>query len=463
MLETTHLLLRNNFRNVIRNIRMSPLLYVFFFSMMLGSIMLFAVLTFFIQQAHVQIRLEEVFFALFLIFLMKSAADMHTYFIKAHSVCYALSTPSNQVKTVGEIFLAIALTELLIWICLSTMYLVSCSLLGMNITYVVEYVFFCGGIFLACMLGCILVLAFYSPYQERLFLISIVFLHYWISQSFLAILVTTPGVVCYCIWSMRRAQDSYLFVPRKDRINEKSKAKVRTIIFSICCRELTVLWRERILISFVFAAVSTAVFTGYLSIYGTEIFIPEEIQKITGNMLPAMFVFLGLYVVVIYTSVFPGLNMFLNEEKTMWILRNLPVENRDVVYGKILALVMCYIASLPFLAYISIFIGLKNIIFLGWLLSFSFVIGVVVSIPLGAKYVGKKSDILLLYSVAMILFLITIVAASFGFVLQKKPLAAISFYIFMLAVAGLLLIGSVRLSVKILDQMHESTGRTKYI
>ncbi|MEM0467478.1 MAG: hypothetical protein QXX20_07825 [Candidatus Thermoplasmatota archaeon] len=455
MFETTQLLICNNVRNVIRNIRSSPFLYLFFFFMMVGSIVLFAVLTFFIVKTRVLVRIEEVFFTLFFIFFIKSAADMYTYFIKAHNVAYALSTPSKQGHIVGEIFLAILSTNFFIWISLSLLYLLVLRMLGINIMYPQEYVFFCIGIFLATMMGSMMVLQFYSPYRERLVLLGIVLLHYWISQNFLAISITTPGVLLYFLWTLRRSQDSYLFVPRKDRIKEQSQARIRSVVSSLCHRELTILWRERLLASFVLASISTGVFSGYLSIYGTDIFIPEELQKITGNILPLMFVFLGVYIMVIYTSVFPALNLFLTEEKTMWILRHLPLESKAIVYGKVLTMAVCYIASIPFLAYISLFIGIHHIILLCWLFSFSYIMGVAISVPLGVKFVGKKSDILLLYCVALLIFSIMLVAASAGYFLQKKPIASISFYILTVAIASVLLLFSLRFSSKILQQGNE--------
>jgi hypothetical protein len=456
VLETTRLLLLNNQRNLIRNIRLSPVLYLFFSLMMIGSVIMFGVLTFFLLRAQVKIRIEELFFALFIIFLMKSAADMHNYYVKAQNVAYALSTPKKQQQTVVEIFLAILFTQLFIWFSLSSLYLIVVAAMGINIYYPLEYFFFFTGVVLATMIGSMMILHFFSAHRDRLVLVAIVFIYYWMSQNFWAVIVTFPGVLLYFVWTLRRAKDSYLFIPRKDRVKEKTQAHIRGMISSLCYRELTVLWRERLLVSFVFASVSTSVFSGYLAVYGTDIFIPESIQKITGNMLPVMFVFLGLYVIVIYTAVFPALNLFLTEEKTMWILRNLPVKNYDIVIGKTLALTLCYVASLPFLAYIIIFIGTDTFLFLLWLLSFSFIIGVVISVPLGAKYVGKKSDILLLYSVAMILFIIVTITASVGYMLRNDVLTASTFYIIMLASAGICLIISLRLSANILSQKAET-------
>jgi len=169
------------------------------------------------------------------------------------------------------------------------------------------------------------------------------------------------------------------------------------------------------------------------------------------TLLSFTFVFLGIYIVVIYTAVFPALNLFLNEEKTMWILRNLPISNGTILKGKALSLTLCFITTLPFLAYISLFIGLKNIIFLIWLLVFSYIAGVIISLPLGAKYVGKKSDILLLYSVAMILFAVLGVAGNLGLSLKTRGEFAIFLFGLVLIVEVFVLFLSLKLSARILS------------
>ena len=173
---------------------------------------------------------------------------------------------------------------------------------------------------------------------------------------------------------------------------------------------------------------------------------PESLQEFAGEFLPDMFVFLGLYVVVIQTSVFPALNLFLNEEKTMWILRNVPISNKIIVYGKVVSLSLCYITAIPFLAYVSIFIGLDNIGFLAWLLTFSFIAGIIVSVPLGAKYVGKKSDILLLYAVAMILFVIVSAAGGIGMMMNKYVNYSFALFAAALMIEIVILFVSLKLS-----------------
>ena len=58
--------------------------------------------------------------------------------------------------------------------------------------------------------------------------------------------------------------------------------------------------------------------------------------------------------------------------------------------------------------------GFENIIFVTWLLVFSFIASAILAIPMGVKYVGKKSDVMLLYSVTMILFVVLSPVAVIG-------------------------------------------------
>jgi hypothetical protein len=375
---------------------------------------MFAFLTLFLMQNKADISLLDVFFGIFFIFFMKSTHDFHTHFINSPYLSYTFSTQVSQTKTIREIFLVVFFVNTGIWFSFSGLYFLTLYSLGINIYYPIEYLVFSTGVIIAIFLGCSIALHFFSSLRYRLLPNVILLGFYWFSQSMTFIALTFPLALLHLIWSLSHAMDSYLFVNRKERIEDKSQVKIRDIIPTICYREITVLWRDKLLFSFIFTSVTTALFTGYLAIYGTDLFLPETLKEYAGEFLPDMFVFLGIYIVVIYTAVFPSLNLFLNEEKTMWILRNLPISNDLIVKGKVLSLSLCFVTAVPFLAYVSIFIGLDNIIFLTWLLVFSYIAGIIVAVPLGAKYVGKKSDILLLYSVAMILFAVLGVSGNLG-------------------------------------------------
>jgi hypothetical protein len=256
----------------------------------------------------------------------------------------------------------------------------------------------------------------------------------------------------HCWWSVSHLLDSYRFVKRKERTKERTQVHLRDALRTIFFKETTVVWRERLFFSFVFMSVSTALGTGYLYLYGTDLFIPESLQKIIGGFLPSMFVFLGCYIVVMYTAVFPALNLFLTEEKTMWILRNLPVKNETIVYGKTMMLGLCFITAIPYLAFIPIFLGVNDLVFIFWFLGFSFLAAVIIAVPLGVKYVGKKSDILLLYSVAMILFVILgVVGAGVNLLRHFATFTILPLCVLLLLLEVSLLFLSLKLSARILS------------
>jgi hypothetical protein len=158
--------------------------------------------------------------------------------------------------------------------------------------------------------------------------------------------------------------------------------------------------------SFISTSAFAGLGAGYLYLYGDELLIPESLRTMYGEFLPSMFIFLGVFVVVIYTAVFPSLVLFLNEEKTMWIIRHIPVKNETILWGKISTLLLCFITGIPFIPFILIFIEPENLLYLIWFLAFSYLASVIIALPIGVKYVGKKSDILLLYSVTMMLLFI---------------------------------------------------------
>ena len=123
MFETTEMLLVENTRSLNKKIKSSPILYFFFTSMMLFSIIMFAFLTLFVMNTEAEISITDLFFTIFFIFTMKSAHDFYIFFIKSPEINYPLSTQINQKQTIFEIFLAVFLTELFIWFSLSALFL----------------------------------------------------------------------------------------------------------------------------------------------------------------------------------------------------------------------------------------------------------------------------------------------------------------------------------------------------
>lgn len=451
MFETTKIILTNNKKNLFKKLRESPVLYLFFIGMMIFSVVMFAFMTYFLTFTDFEINVQGMFLGIFFIFMIKSVIDFYNYFIKSKEVSFTLSTPKKQVKTVFEIFLAVLLTELFIWFVLSISYLFILSTFGVNTFYPIEYLFFTIGIISSVFLGTTISIHFFQSKKYRLIPTGILLSFIFYSQSLLYVFFVFPVCIIHFLWALKHAMFSYLFVNRKKRSNGQGQLKLRNIFSAIIYRETIVLWRERLFYSFVFTAVSTGLITGYLFLNGVDLLIPESLEELAAASLPSVFIFLGVYIVVVYTSVFPGLNLFLNEEKTMWILRNLPVKNDTLVFGKTFSLSLCFLTTIPFISYISPFIGLNNIFYLLWFLSYSYIAGVIISVPLGAKYVGKKSDILLLYSVAMILFGVLGFGTLFGRFVGNNFEYPIFLYIFVLLVELIVLYGSLKLSSRILS------------
>ncbi len=455
MFETLKILLKNNSKNISKNVSEAPILYFFFASMMVFSIAMFAFLTLFIMRTEADLNLIDIFYSLFFLILVKSSADFHRFFIKSPQLSYTLSTQVNQKKTAFEIFLAIFSNQLLIWFSLSGLYLLFCFMLGININYPLEYLIFTGGIIISTLLGCIISIFYFSSIKYRLIPTGILLLFFWFSQNYFFIVFVSPLIILHFYWAMQHTKSCYLYANPKKRTKEKSQSKMRKTLSAIFYKETTILWRDRILPSFVFSAIMSALFTGFFLLYGSDIFIPESFREYAGEFLDEMFLFLGIYVVVIYTSVFPSLNLFLNEEKTMWLVRNLPVERMTNILGKTSSLLLCYLASIPFIAYISIFVGIEKIPFLFWLLTFSFLGGAIVSIPLGVKYAGKKSDILLLYSVSMIMFVLMGVAAAMRNVISRLTDFPIIYYLLAILIEFVLLYSSLNISSEIINIKYD--------
>jgi hypothetical protein len=420
--------------------------------MIFFSIVMFAFLTLFLLHTKTTFNFMDVFYAVFFLLLMKSATDVHTHFITAPQASYALSTHVAHRNTVGEIVLTILLMNIGLWFSFSLLYLLVLSALRVPMNYPVEYLLFSINIMVAILLGCSLSLHFFSLKQYRMIPTLVLLVFFWFSQSLLFISCMFPLAILHCCWSLSNPLESYRFVKRKERTKERAQVRLRGSLQTLFYREVTVIWRERLYFSFISMSITTALGTGYLYLYGTDLFIPESIQKLVSGFLPSLFVFLGCYIVIMYAAVFPALNLFLTEEKTMWILRNLPIKNETIIYGKTLALSLSFLATLPFLAFIPIFLGVDDLLFLLWFLGFSFLAAIIIAIPLGVKYVGKKSDILLLYSVAMILFvLLSIVGAGVNLLRSATTLSILPLCLLLLLLELSLLFLVLKLSARLLS------------
>ena len=454
MLETYTTVLTDVSRNLYRNMRDSPILYLWFGLMMFFSVVMLAGLTFFMIEAEIEISLDDVFFTVFFVFLLKVSYDFHRHFIKSDAVSYSLSTPVKHSKTVFEIFLVIFWSNLGLWVLLSSLYSVTLIYLGINMGYPVEYLKFTFGVMLACVIGATVSLHFFSSKRYRLSPAVAMGASLYYFRDISSLIVILVIALCYLVWSLPKVLDSYQFVKRKERKKETMQLRVHNKIKAIFFKETTVLWRDGLLFSFIFTACFFGIVTGYLAEFGSETIIPEGLRVITENISPVMYGFIGIYIVIIYTSVFPGLNLFLIEEETIWIIRNLPLKGRSFVHGKAMALVLTFVCSIPFVAFFSAFTKGVDFVFLVWFLVFSFIAGMIIAMPLGAKYVGKKSDILLLYSVAMLVFVVLGVVMALQTFLLDSFLRFIFYFLSIICEIGILMI-SLELSSHILSLKYK--------
>lgn len=424
--------------------------------MVVFSLAMFALLTTTILQAQLPLTLSDVFFFIFFAFLMKTGSDVHRYFISSPNIFYALATPTSQRRTTGEVLFALVLVNLGIWFVFSIVFLCFLQVYHLPLWYPVEYGLFSCGVLAASVLGGMLALQFFSPHPLRLLPTLVLLFSYSLVQNPVFVAATLPLIILQAWWMLSHAVESYRFVRRKERIPDAANARVRGVLSSMFYREVTVLWRERLFGSFVFMSVTTALGTGYLYLHGAEFLLPPALQRVMGAFLPSLFMFLGVYVVVLYTAVFPALNLFLTEEKTLWILQSMPVTADQVVLGKMSALSLCFLTSIPYLAFIPIFVGVRNLPFLIWFSLFSFLISVMVAVPFGVKYVGKRSDILLLYSLSLILFVVlSLVATWLNLLLDLRHGEIVVLLVLLLAFAFCGLFLSFKISSRLL---RSSTG-----
>ena len=85
MFETTKVILKENTRNLFKKINDAPLLYFIFTCMIIFSIMVFAYTTYILSVIDIglNISLEDVFFTIFFVFMLKTIADFYNHFVKS--------------------------------------------------------------------------------------------------------------------------------------------------------------------------------------------------------------------------------------------------------------------------------------------------------------------------------------------------------------------------------------------
>jgi len=452
MLETYNLILTDIIRNLKGNIKSSPILYFLFFVMMIFSIAMIAMLTMYFINNDISINLSDVFFVIFFMFLIKTSVDFYRYYINSKPFVYVLSLPTSILKSLFEIFLLIFWIQLGLWVFFSSIYHIFIYNIGINLSYPLIYFQFLFGVILSIILGTIIPIHIYSKKKYRIIPVAIFLICLWLWNDILSLIIITILSFLYLIISLNYSFDSYLYVHRKERKKEsfiKFKSGLKKAIF---LKETIILWRDKLLISILFTSVFIGFFSGYFAVFGESDFLPESLKMIVSLFSKEIYAFFGIYIMTIYSSVFISLNMFLNEENTLWIIRNMPISEKTIIYGKSLSLLLPFLCSIPFIAYFSAFTLGDSILYLIWFFIFSYLAGVIISFPLGAKYIGKKLDIMLLYSVSMIILFILGITYSFTNIFHLFFSNTIIFYLIIVLVEIILLYLSFEISANIISK-----------
>ena len=229
MLETYAVVLTDSYRHLLSNIRSSPILYIWFGFMLMFSIGTLGVLTLFFLRSEVFINIDDVFFAVFFLLVMKAGYDFHRYFIKASSLSYALSCPVSHRKTVFEVFLVVFWIQLGMWVLFSSLYHVVLVTGGVTLGYPLIYLRFTVGVMLASIVGVLITMHYFSAKRYKLIPIGILLGVLWYVRDFSVLIVITVCCLVYLVWSLRDVLSSYLFVPRKERKKEGTFVKLSLI------------------------------------------------------------------------------------------------------------------------------------------------------------------------------------------------------------------------------------------
>ena len=399
-------------RNLGKKARESPALYGWFSVIIAFSVVMSARLTIFEMSASFPMDMEQIFFAMFFLFMLKASADFHRYFVDSRRIEYLFSSPISHFRVSFGIFNLIFWVNLGLWALFSSSYIFMLSLYEVPVGYPDLYLKFTLGVVLAITLGVVLAIHYFSP-KRRFMIVPVIFISaLWyfheLWQIFLLIAISLP----YLLWALKISRGSFGYVVRKERKSAAAYSKkIRNPLEALRWKEITVLWRDRLILSFLITAVSVGIGSGYLAVHIDTGIFPPPIRPYIVPALPFIFLFLGSFILASYLFVFPALNIFLSEENTLWILKNLPVSGKKIVSGKTSAMALALLTASVFPFYFSIFTGLRYIPLAFFVLILSFFLSTAISLPFGIRYAGKKSDVLLLYSVSILLFTVLSIGA----------------------------------------------------
>jgi hypothetical protein len=306
-------------------------------------------------------------------------------------------------------------------------------------------------VILSIILGSIIPIHVFNKKKYRIIPVVILLTFLWFNNDLFSIIIITILSLFYLIISLNFSLDSFQYVNRKKRKKESSNNWMKGIKKTIFLKESINLWRDKLLFSILFTSVFLGFSSGYFAVFGDSSFIPESLRIFISLFSKEIYGFFGIYIIIIYASVFISLNLFLNEENTIWLIRNLPVSEKTIIYGKVFSLLLPFFCSVPFIAYFLAFTQGESIFFLIWFFIFSYLAGVIISFPLGAKYIGKKSDIMLLYSVSIIILFILGISYYYTYYLYLFSFNYTFLYLIILLIEVLLLYISLEFSANILS------------
>ncbi len=440
-------------RELKRNITKNRILYVWFSVIVVFSVIMAARMTVIEANSGMKVDMKQLFFAVFFLFLMKAAGDFHRKYITSKHLEYIMAAPTSSIKVSISVFNLIFWTGLGLWAVFSSSYIIFILIYGGNIGYPLLYLNFTMGIILSEMLGASVAIWYFGNHRGMLLPAVLLISALWFCNTpvctFAAILFGVP----YLLFGLMKSKSAFGYSSRKKLKSLSSgDVRIRRQSDAVKWKEMIVLWRDRLIISFLITSVIVGLSTGYIAGHMDMNLFPSQIRHRIAPAIPEIMLMLGAYITAAYSFVFPGLNLFLSEERTIWLLKSLPIGERPLISGKVASMLLPFIASIPFPFYYMVFQGPEYLAEGLIMLVFALFTGIAVSLPFGIKYAGRKSDVLLLYTVSVLFFALLSVFAYAYHYSAKLGLIGVFSVIFLLDWSAFILWLSFELSSSMLSK-----------
>ncbi len=433
--------------------RESPLLYTWFSVIMVFSVIMSGYLTLYGGEASLPLDMDQIFFVVFFLFMLKSTADFHRYFVTSKRLEYLLSAPISHTRVAMGVFMAIFWINLGLWALFSSSYILILSSIGIDVGYPWLYLRFTLGVVLSVIIGVEIGVHFFSRSRYLMAFPVLFITSLWYHRDIDSILLIILISSMYLMYALKLSHRSFGFISRKERRAQiKERMGSMGPAEAMAWKEMRVLWRENLITSFLFTSVSVGIGSGYLGTHMDIALIPLRIRPFLVPVLPLAFLFLGTFIISSYLFIFPTLNAFLAEEDTMWILKHLPISGSRIVKGKVMAMCLPLLTSLPFPFFFVLFTG-AHYLYPGFAMLFlSFFLATAISLPFGIRYAGKKSDVMLLYSISVMFFAIFSAASYITIKLIHLGIPGFFVIIGLIFLASIFLFVSMKLSGEMMDR-----------